>query len=147
MTCPNRLADLSCRQRGVGFLSVDWRIGMERLKLGSGEGEEFPEPESGTSYWVDVGSVSGNCGCCARFEVIGRNGDELLLRPGQQISCNALACGARVAYAATSREHLLALIESIGIDARPPLHFDCVTRKLWIDCGELHDMLERPCAS
>jgi hypothetical protein len=147
MTCTNLLADLACRQRGVGFLSCDWRIGMERLRLMSGEGDEFPQPVNGQTFWVDVGTSAKDCGCCARFEVIDRRGDELVLKPGQQIECNVLACGARVAYATSSREHLLALIESVGINAQPPLHYDCKTRRLWIDCGEMHDMLERPCAT
>lgn len=141
MNCPRQLSPLACGQSGVGFLAQPWQGGDGRLVLMAGQGASFPVPTAGTRYWVDV----SGCTCCLRLEVIGRENDELILADAPDTGCNCARANARVAYATNSIEHVRLVVAEMGINIVKPLHYDCATRTLSIDCEELKAMVFSPC--
>lgn len=143
LTCPAQLEPLGCGQSGMGVARCTQEPG--RLDLHTGQGANFPTPTAGRTYWVDVRERAG-CGACQRLQVVGKDGDTLLVLalPGGA----AVGTGAtQVVYASASPEHIQLLAQEIGVNAVAPLRYDCATRRLWIDCEELKNMLARPCAT
>lgn len=139
MTCPALLEPLNCAQTGVGFMALAYTAGATTLTLQQGQGEHFPVPASGRVFYVDV----GGCGCCGRLKVTGRVGDVLTVEPFT--GCTCMSANARVAYASNSPEHMRLVAMEVPFNAVPPLHWDCETRTLSIDCEELKALVATPC--
>lgn len=142
-TCPSTLAPLACGQSGVGFTTCVSSV--TEIRLQAGQGENFPDTRDGRTFWVDIGDE--RCGCCMRLHVHDRDGDTLFTDPPVGGDCHAVPGATRVAYATNSPEHMLAIASEVGIAAVSPLRYDCKTRRLWIDCEALKEMIGRPCAT
>jgi len=140
MTCPALLEPLNCSQTGVGFAAGPLASGGTTITLMAGQGDNFPTPSDEKVFYVDV----GGCGCCARLKVTRRVGDVLTVEPSN--ACTCIQSGARVAYATGSAEHARLAAMEVPFNVVPPLHWDCRTRALSIDCEALKDLVSSPCS-
>jgi hypothetical protein len=118
-----------------------WNLSDTTLCLIAGQGVNFPTPTNGQRFWLDI----DGCDCCTRVEVTGRNGDVLTIVPPVDTSCACIKSNSRVSYARNAPEAIKDIASELGFDAVPPLHYDCATRRLWIDCEELKTMVNTPC--
>jgi hypothetical protein len=143
--CPTKLSPLGCKQTGVGFLQTTWSGCGTTIQLFAGQGAQFPQPVNGQSFWVDVDGTSCGGSCCARLEVIARTADTLTLR-NPDCSCDCIPATSKVSYAHNSPEHIRMVASELGFNVVPPLRFDCATRTLSINCEELKQMVNMPCA-
>ena len=140
-TCTKKVAELACGQTGVAFLCSPWNAADTSLCVQAGQGDNFPTPTAGTSFWMDI----GGCGCCTRVEVTARTGDNFTIVPTIGAACACVRSNSRVSYAANAPETIRALAQELGINVLPPLRYNCATRTLSIDCEELKQMVALPC--
>lgn len=140
MTCPARLEQLGCHQTGVGFLACPLSASATELVLQDGQGANFPTPQNGRVFYVDI----DGCGCCTRLKVTGRVEDTLTVEPTGTCSC--VKSNARIRYAHGSPEHMrLAAMEAMPTFVYP-LVYDCETHTVSIDCEGLKDLVDMPCS-
>lgn len=142
MSCGPTLARLGCDQLGVSTLAQKY-TGGSSLYVTPKTASELPDLTSGETYWI---RVRGACGSCASIQVVAKDGATLtVVEPVGFSGC--LVTGSTVVYDAMNAEAIKLLAAELPFDAVEPLHWDCATRTLSIDCGELKAMLDAPCAT
>lgn len=131
MTCPARYVGLPCSLSGVGYSAVAAPLGAASITLQTGHGAFFPAVDAGQFFFAEV--TDGCGGCCETVRVTGRTGDVLAIVRDAP-TCDCLSANSRVRYVSCSRDAILAIAAEVDINAVPPLHWDCETRTLTLEC-------------
>lgn len=139
--CAQKLTRIGASQLGVGFTTMPIPTGATTITLKAGHGVNFPIPTGGSSYWVDIVCPTGT----SRAEVIGNAGNVLTVR-NLTLSSGCVPSYAKVSYASSAPEHVVAIVTEMGINVVAPLQYNCDTRTLSINCEMLKSMVASPCA-
>lgn len=140
--CKQRLQTLPCNKQGYGFLSVPVRPTDTTIHLMKGHGEYFPELVGDQFFFV---RVQGCNGCCETMRVVARAGDKLTVE--RMGACPCIESNARVSYDHSSREYAHALIREVGLNTKSPLHYDCETNTISLDCNAVMKDSDCGCGS
>lgn len=131
MACPVRYVGLPCSLSGVGYSAVPVPLGVASIVLQTGHGAFFPAIGDGQFFFAEVTDGCGNC--CEVVRVVGRNGDVLSIERDAP-TCDCFSANSRIRYVSCTRDAILAIAAEVDLNAQAPLHWDCATRTLSIDC-------------
>lgn len=133
MSCTNQIVGLPCGMTGTAYTSSPMHTNGNSIVLQGGHGVNLPDITAGGFYFVNVADCNG---CCGSLKVTAKVGDTLTVVPK---TCGCIASNARVTYDNTSIEYIRAVaLGSINFAA--PLHYDCDTNTVSINCDELAQM-------
>lgn len=130
--CLQRLQDLPCDKTGVGYLRSPVRPTDTAIHLMKGQGDEFPDLTDDQYFFI---TLRGCNSCCETARVTARDGDTLTVE--RTAPCPCIESNARVSYDGSSRAYITAVTRENIINAISPLHYDCRTNTLTIDCNKL----------
>lgn len=138
MSCPVRYVGLPCSLSGVGYSAVAAPLGAASITLQSGHGANFPAVGAGQFFYAEVTDGCGNC--CEVVKVTGKTGDVLSVTRGTP-TCSCLSANSRVRYVSSTRDAILAIAAEVELNVTAPLHWDCATRTLSLECCDGPDIV------
>lgn len=143
MACPQKLVNLPCGKTGIGYLSQPLNCDSLTLRLMDGHQSNFPALTAGQHFYVVITKPCETC--CATFRVTAVTDNILTISGLSDCPCGCFPSNSRVEYTTNVREYVEDIVREMGINVAPPLHYDCETGVISLNCHEMAVMPDCGC--
>lgn len=135
MACEKPLIFLPCGLTGEARTAQAVNPSDTVIQLMNGQGSRFPQVPAGKWFYI---RVVGCDGCCETMRVVGRDVDKLHVQRGFGTQCTCIKSNSFLTYTTDTQYFYEDILSVLPLNVADPLHYNCETNTISVDCSKLH---------